>query len=343
MSFSFASDNASVVHPRIMAALAEANEGYAPPYGTDALSRTMNEAYSELFAHEAFVFPVSSGTAANGLALGALTPSYGAVFCHRLAHILNAEAGAAEFYSGGCRLVPLDGDMGKFTPETLAAALAGYGPSQLHQMKASVVSIAQGTDRGTIHSLDELQALSAVARSAGLKLHMDGARFANALASLGCSPAEMSWKAGVDALSFGTTKNGTMMAEAVIVFDKALAEALRFQHKRAGFLHSKMHFFAAQLLAYVKDGLWLDNAGRANAAAQRVSARMMKTPGVELAFPTEINQIFVHLPPPLTARFEAAGLRFRPWAGSKLHLHRLVMSYADSEDMLASVEAVLAL
>jgi threonine aldolase len=231
--------------------------------------------------------------------------------------------------------------MGKFTPVALEGALGGYGPSQLHQMQAAVLSIAQATDRGTVHSLDELRSLMAAARKAGLKIHMDGARFANALVSLGCSPAEVSWKAGVDALSFGTIKNGAMTAEAVIVFDKALAESVRFRHKRAGFLHSKMRYFAAQLLAYIEDGLWLDNARCANSAARRISKRLAAAPGVELAFPTEVNQIFAHLPPALTESFEAAGLRFRPWAASKPHLYRLVMSYADDDHLLSQVETVL--
>jgi threonine aldolase len=340
--YAFASDNASVVHPKIMEALAACNEGYAPPYGADEISAELNRIYSQLFEHEAFVFPVSSGTAANGLALSGLTPSYGAVFCHRLAHILGSEAGAAEFYSGGCRLVPLDGVLCKVTADALSSAFSSYGPSQLHQMKAATVSLTQATERGTLYSLTEIQAVSKVVRGAGLKLHMDGARFANALVELGCSPAEMTWKAGVDAVSFGTTKNGTMMAEAVVVFDKALAEDLRFRHKRAGFLHSKMRYFSAQLIAYVKDGLWLENARKANANAKRLARAFEAIPGFELAFPVETNQIFVHIPPAAMAKFQQVKLSFRNWAGTKPHLHRVVTSYADPPALISRVEEVLA-
>jgi len=340
--FDFASDNASVVHPRIMEALSNCNAGFAPPYGADDLSSRLNSAYSELFERDTFVFPVSSGTAANGLALGSMTPSYGAVFCHQLAHIVGAEAGSVEFYSGGGRLIQLDGDLCKLAPGTLSAALDHYGPNFLHQMKAATLSLTQATERGTLYALEELRALTAVARRAGLATHMDGARFANALVRLGCSPADMTWKSGIDAVSFGTTKNGTMMSEAVLVFDKGLADVLRFKHKRAGFLQSKMRYFAAQLLAYIKDDLWLDNARRANAAARRIAERLKNTPGVELAYPVETNQIFVYIPPEMTQAFAAAGLAFRPWAGSRPHLFRLVMSFAETEDVLSRVESVLA-
>ncbi|MCB1378555.1 MAG: low specificity L-threonine aldolase [Alphaproteobacteria bacterium] len=340
--FSFASDNASAVHPAIMKAISACNEGFAPPYGTDDFSCRLNDAYSRLFERETFVFPVSSGTAANGLALGSMTPSYGAVFCHRLAHIVGAEAGSVEFYSGGGRLIQLDGNLSKLAPSGLDAALGNYGPGFPHEMKAATVSVTQSTERGTLYSLEELRAVAAVARSAGLAVHMDGARFANGLVQLGCSPADMTWKSGVDAVSFGTTKNGTMMSEAVLVFDKALADVVRYKHKRAGFLHSKMRYFAAQLLAYIQDDLWLDNAKRANAAARRIADRLAETPGVELAYPVETNQIFAYIPPDLTVAFAAAGLSFRRWAGPRPHLFRLVMSYAETEAMLAHVEAVLA-
>ncbi|MEZ5924207.1 MAG: beta-eliminating lyase-related protein [Hyphomicrobiaceae bacterium] len=341
MAFDFASDNAAVVHPRIMAAMARCNLGYAPPYGADELSLTLNRTYSELFEHETWVFPVSSGTAANGLALGSMTPSYGVVFCHPQAHIMGSEAGSVEFYSGGGRLVVLDGDYAKIAPRALESALIGYGPGFLHQMQASSLSLTQATERGTVYSLDELRALTGLAHRGGLKVHMDGARFANALVALDVTPADMTWRAGIDAVSFGTTKNGAMMAEAVLVFDRALAEVLRFKHKRAGFLHSKMRYFSAQLLAYVEDGLWLENARKANAVANRLAGALAAVPGVELAFPVETNQIFVHVPPSVTAVLEAADLRFRPWAGGKPHLHRLVASYADDDTLVGRVERAL--
>jgi threonine aldolase len=342
LAYCFASDNAAVVHPRIMEAIATCNEGFAPPYGADAISGRLDQVYSDLFEREAFVFPVSSGTAANGVALGSAAPSYGVVFCHQLAHIVVAEAGSVEFYSGGGRLVPLGGDFCKVPPAALDTALAGYGPAFPHQMQASVLSLTQVTERGTVYALDEIKALSEVARRAGLRVHMDGARFANALVALGATPAEMTWKAGVDILSFGTTKNGTMMSEAVIVFDKALADIVRFKHKRAGFLHSKMRYFSAQLLAYVENGLWLDNARKANGTARRIASALAATPSVELAYPVEGNQIFAHIPPGITAALQAAGIALRPWASAKGNQYRIVTSYCDPESLVARFEAVLA-
>ena len=338
MAYSFASDNAAVVHPKIMAALAACNEGTAPPYGADAFSTRLNRVYSDLFEHEAFVFPVSSGTAANGLALGSATPSYGVVFCHELAHIVVSEAGSVEFYSGGGRLVHLSGEHCKIAPAALIAALSGYGPTFLHQMQASTLSLTQATERGTIYAIDEIKALSEVARRTGLRVHMDGARFANALVTLGVSPAAMTWKAGVDIVSFGTTKNGAMMSEAVIVFDKALAEIVRLKHKRAGFLHSKMRYFSAQLITYVEGGLWLENARKANGTARRIASAFAATPSVELAHPVEGNQIFAHIPPGATAALQAAGIALRPWASAKGNQYRIVTSYCDPENLVARLE-----
>lgn len=341
MAYDFASDNTAPVHPKIMAALAACNEGTAPPYGTDLWTERLNRTYSDIFEHEAFVFPVSSGTAANGLALGTVTPTHGAIFCHENAHIVTFEGGAAEFYSGGGRLVPLQGDDNKIDPGTLETVLKGYGPKDIHQMQAAALSLTQATDRGTVYTLDELAGLSAVAHGHGMKVHMDGARFANALASLGASPAEMSWKAGIDILSFGTTKNGTMMSEAVIAFDAATTSVLRFKHKRAGFLHSKMRYFSAQLLAYVEGGLWLSNARAANATARRIADGLKATPGVAFANPVQANQIFVHIPPALDEALRVAGVTLRPRPSTRGDLFRLVASYCEPEDLISRLESVL--
>ena len=341
MAYSFASDNAAVVHPKIMAALAACNEGTAPPYGADVISGRLNSIYSKVFEHEAFVFPVSSGTAANGLALGSATPSYGVVFCHGLAHIVVSEAGSVEFYSGGGRLVHLGGDHCKIAPASLDAALSGYGPTFLHQMQASTLSLTQATERGAVYAIDEIKALSEVARRAGLRVHMDGARFANALVTLGVSPAEMTWKAGIDIVSFGTTKNGTMMSEAVIVFDKSLAEIVRLKHKRAGFLHSKMRYFSAQLIAYVEDGLWLENARRANKTARHIADRLEATPAATLVHPVESNQIFVRLPSSVSASLERADIQLRAWPNPKGDVYRIVTSYCDPESLVTRLEAAL--
>ena len=341
MAYSFASDNAVVVHPKIMAALSAVNEGTASPYGADDVSQRLNAVYSEVFEHETFVFPVSSGTAANGLAIGGVTPSHGAIFCHEAAHIVVSEAGAPEFYTGGGRLVLLPGAHCKLTPSVLQSALSNYGPKFIQQMLAATLSVTQATERGTVYSLDELRALSRIACAAGMKVHLDGARFANALVHLGVTPAEMTWKSGIDVVAFGTTKNGTMMSEAVIVFDKAVSEVMRFKHKRAGFLHSKMRYFSAQLLAYVADGLWLETAGTANANARRISKAFAATPGVTLASPVEVNQIFVHMPQAAHQALKAAGIDIRAWSSETGDLYRLVTSYCDSEALMVQLESAL--
>ncbi len=342
MSYSFASDNAAVVHPKIVEALAACNVGFASPYGADDLSRQLDRAYSDLFERDTYVFPVSSGTAANGLALGSVTPSYGTVFCHRLSHIVETEAGAVEFYSGGGRLVLLEGKDNKLSPATLKASLAGYGPGFAHQMQASTLSLTQATERGTVYSCDELKELCGVASKAGLKTHMDGARFANALVHLGVTPAAMTWRSGIDIVSFGTTKNGTMMSEAVITFDKTIAEVVRFKHKRAGFLHSKMRYFTAQLLAYIEGDLWLQSAAAANGSAARIARRLAATPGVRLAHSVDANQIFAHMPPAVVRALQEAGIKLRQWPDPSGDLVRLVASYCDPEQLVQQLERTLA-
>ena len=341
MAYSFASDNAAPVHPKIMAAISACNEGFVPPYGTDELSRRLNQAYSDVFEHDTYVFPVASGTAANGLALGSVTPPHGVVLCHELSHIVLSEAGAVEFFSGGCRLVQLPGQDARLSAQTLTSALSGYGPSQLHQMQAAAISLTQATDRGTVYTLEQLRELAGVARAAGLKLHMDGARFANALVHVDASPADMTWKSGVDIVSFGTTKNGTMMAEAVLCFDKTTAEVVRHRHKRAGSLHSKMRYFAAQLLAYIENDLWLDNARAANRTAQWIAERLEATPGIALAHPVEANQIFAHIADGPRSALKTAGLELRSWGSAGSDLCRLVTSYCDPEDLCARLMSAL--
>ena len=297
----FESDNAAPVCDEVMRALQECNRGAATAYGEDGLTQRLDPACCEFFGHEAFVFPTPTGTAGNGLALGAITPPYGTIFCHAEAHIVTTECGAPEFSSGGGRLHLLHGEHGKVTAETLRRALRQHGAGSVHHMAASALSLTQATEAGTVYGLDELRALSDIAHGAGMKVHMDGARFANALVRLQASPAEMSWKAGVDVLTFGTTKNGTMNAEAVIAFDAETAAVLRFLHKRAGHLLSKMRYMSAQLLAYLENDLWRANAERANANAGRLRAALEACPGAEIVHPPDINELFVLLPPALEA------------------------------------------
>jgi threonine aldolase len=339
--FDFASDNAVGVDARIVAALVECNHGATTPYGMDELSSQVNALYSNIFEREVSVFATPTGTAANGLALGAITPPYGAMFCHEKSHIVTTECGAPEFFSNGARLIPLAGRSHKISPETLVAALKPYQAGSLHQLRASTLSVAQATDGGTIYDCDELGELAKISHSARMKTHVDGARFANALVHLGVSPAEMTWKAGVDILSFGMTKNGAMNVEAVVCFDAETAAVLRYMHKRAGFLYSKMRFAAAQLLAYASTEVWIENARKANFNAQRLAAALLARPGVTLEDAVQANQIFVHLPPAVTEALLLAGVRLRPWPHPHGDLFRLVGSFCDTEQSIVRFEKAL--
>jgi threonine aldolase len=339
--FDFASDNAVGTDPRILAALTGCNGGSTTPYGMDELSTQVNARYSQIFEREVHVFATPTGTAANGLALGAVTPPYGAIFCHEKAHIVTTECGAPEFFSAGARLVLLSGRHHKITPAVLSAALAPYRTGSLHQLRASTISVAQATDGGTSYDCEELGELARIAHEARMVVHMDGARFANALVRRGVSPAQMTWKSGVDILSLGMTKNGAMNVEAVISFEPETAAILRLMHKRAGFLYSKMRFAAAQMLAYVADDLWIENARRANAHAERLAAALLERPGVVLEEAIDANQAFLHLPETVVEKLAAGGFKLRPWPHESRDLFRLVGSYCDSEERIAAFERAL--
>lgn len=327
----FASDNTSGLAPRIRDALVRAEAGRMPAYGDDPLSRALDAAFSRLFETEARVFPVLTGTAANALALAQLAPPWGAVLCHGEAHVATDECGAPEAFTGGAKLVPLAGAHGKIEPEALAAALDRFPPGSTHHVVPAVLSLSQATEAGTLYRPQEIAALAAVARRRALRLHMDGARFANAAAGLAgvATPADLSWRAGIDVLSFGATKNGAMMAEAVIFFDPGLAASFALRRKRAGQLLSKSRFLAAQLLAGLEDGLWLDLAGHANAMARRLAAGLA-TLGLPPAHPVEANAVFAALPDPLAARARAGGARFYDWPTPELgpRGRRFVTSFA---------------
>jgi threonine aldolase len=336
----FSSDNATGVAPEIMAALAEVNAGPALAYGNDAVTAQAKAALESLFERELEVFPVATGTAANALALSVLTPPYGLIYCHRHAHIEEDECGAPELFTGGAKLHLLDGPHGKFDAATLEAALTGAGPGVEHHPQPAAVSITQASEAGTVYRAEEIAAIAELAHGAGLKLHMDGARFANAVAHLGCTAAEASWKAGVDVLSFGATKNGAMAAEAVLFFEPALAADFRFRRKRAGHLFSKMRFLSAQLLAYCTDELWLRNARHANAMANRLAEGLAALPGAELAHPVEANEVFVSLPEVALRAMAEAGVVFHRWDGAAGGSIRLVTAF-DTES--AAVDGALAI
>lgn len=306
----FASDNTSGVPPQVLEALARANDGYATGYGKDALSNLVEEQVRDLFeAPTAQVRLVGTGTAANALALALLCPPWGAVYCHADAHVDCDECGAPEFFTGGSKLVLVPGALGRITPETLDLALTRAERS-VHQVQPSALSLSNLTEAGTVYDPDMLAALTGVARSHGLTVHLDGARFANALATTGATPAEASWKAGVDVLCLGGTKNGLIGAEAVVIFDRDRATEFDLRRKRAGHLFSKHRYLAAQMMAWLEDGLWLDLAGRANSAATRMAEGLSKLPGVRLRHPVDGNVIFVDWPGAVAKLLRARGATF---------------------------------
>lgn len=307
----FASDNAGPAAPEIMAALIAANEGYAMPYGNDPITACAVEAVRALFeAPEASVHLVGTGTAANALALALMTKPWQAIYCHEEAHIAVDECGAPESFSNGAKLSLVPGAHGKMSPESLRQAIAGTAQEDVHSAQRGPVSLTQATEAGTIYSLSEIKALTDVAKAFGLQTHLDGARFANACAALGCSPAEMTWKAGIDAVSFGGTKNGCPGVEAVIFFDPAQAWEFELRRKRGGHLSSKHRYLSAQMAAYVADGLWRRLAEAANRASAELALGLREVPGAELVHPPEANIVFADLPRAAHRRAKAAGAEY---------------------------------
>jgi threonine aldolase len=326
MSRYFKSDNTAAASPEILAALAAANHGPARAYGDDAWTTRLDAAFGALFDHEVRVFPVATGTAANSLALATLVPPWGAILAHEGAHVVRDECGAPEFMSGGARLLLVPGADGKLTPAALRTALAD-NPATVHTVQPRAISLTQATEVGTVYRPAELAALGALARERGLALHVDGARFANAVAFLGCHPAELTWRAGVDVLSFGATKNGAFGAEAVVFFDPARVADFELRRKRAGHLLSKLRFVSAQLLAYLEDDLWLRNASRANALARRLGAAA----GPLLRHPVEGNEVFIAADAARLARLRAGGFEFYDWGPENAGEARLVVSWDQPE------------
>ncbi len=338
----FCSDNTAGAAPEIMRALEAANGGTATPYGNDDLTRRVQARLAEVFETEVAAFPVATGTAANALALSLMTPPYGAVYCAAQAHIQVDECGAPEFYTGGAKLMPMDAPQGKILPEDLSEAIVDAGV--VHAVQPAAISLTQASEAGTVYTPDEVGAISEIARQHALGLHMDGARFANAVASLGCSPAEASWKAGVEALSFGATKNGAFAAEAVVLFKPGLSESFAYRRKRGGHLFSKMRFLSAQLDAYLEDELWLRNACHANAMAERLAKGLGALPGVELLYPVEANEIFARLPEAAIAGLLSQGFEFYRWGDPTKSEVRLVTAFnTDPDDVETFLSAAHAL
>jgi len=339
----FRSDNESGAHPLIVEAVARAfASGPAFAYGADAWTQRVEQHLREIFERPDLVaHPVLTGTAANGLALACCAPPWGAIFAHPTAHIASEETNAPELFTSGARIFRIDGPNGKMDIKKLSEALAQPIYGVVHFPQPSVVSITEASECGTIYTREEIAAVATCAREYGLKVHMDGARFANALAFIGCTPAELTWKVGVDVLSLGATKNGTMGAEVVIFFNSQLAREFEFRRKRGGHLLSKMRLLSAQLAAYFNDGLWLDNARHANAMAQRLAAGLTSLEGTSLLYPVDANEIFTVLPSHIHDALRAAGAQYHAWPSDQpgKRAFRLVTSF-DTDP--ADIDSVLA-
>ncbi|HEU4987368.1 MAG TPA: low specificity L-threonine aldolase [Rhizobiaceae bacterium] len=346
----FASDNWAGAHPRIAAALSEHAQGFAPAYGNSDLDARVERKFSEIFDREVAVFFVGTGTAANALSLSLANKPGGVAFAQREAHCIEDECGAPEYFTGGARLCPVDGPLGRMEPGELKSAIARYPAEFIHAGRPMAVTITQATEIGTVYALEEIEGVAEICRSHGLPLHMDGARFANALVALGTTAAEMTWKRGVDIVSFGGTKNGCWCAEAVVVLDPAKAGEMHFLRKRAAQLFSKSRFVAAQFDAYFTDDLWLASARHANAMASRLATLFEEAPGIRLAWQPQANEVFALMPTGTADRLKAQGAAFHSWkvphgfdgpVGEDEMLCRFVASFATTEDHIAELAKLL--
>src|SRR5258708_5697365 len=334
----YRSDNTGRAAPEILDALLRANTGTALGYGADEWTARLQERFGELFETKVRVFPVATGTAANALALAASSPSWGLVYCSEAAHINTSEANAAGFFGGGLKLVPVGGNHGRIDPDAFARILASVMPGQLHRGQPAAVNITQASDLGTVYPLDQIRAIADVAKPRRLKIHMDGARFANALAPLACRPAWIRWRAGIDILSFGATKNGGALCDAIVVFTPELADGLAVQLRRAGQVWSKMRFASAQLMAYIEAGLWLRLAGASNAVAARIAGGIAGLPGLRLVAPVEVNEIFLEMPSAAMDALERDGFQFYRRSAT---LARFVCRFDTSEAEADALAAAL--
>jgi threonine aldolase len=316
----FASDNGAGVAPEILDAIVASSRVNAPAYGADDYTARAQARLSEVFETKVAAFLVATGTAANALALSALVRPWDAVFCHEEAHIHDDECGAPELFTGGAKLVGIAGEGGKITPQGLRETLERFPRGLVKSSQPGALSLSQATEAGTVYSVSEVSELSSIARRNRIGVHMDGARFANALVSAKATPADMTWRAGVDILTLGATKNGALACEAVLFFNSAAAEFFAFQRKRGGQTLSKGRFLGAQMEAYLADGLWLRLAERANSSARRLARSLAATPGVRLAWPTDANEVFVVAPNAMVEQWRAAGARLHEWSTRSLAL-----------------------
>lgn len=342
----FCSDNVTPAAPAVLDAVVQANMGPSMPYGNDPMTAQAAAAILAAFerAPEAGeVHLLGTGTAANGLALAQVTPPFAAVVCHANAHVNTSECGGPELHSGGAKLLGLPGRQGKLIPEEVAAVIDRYSDGDPHHSPPRALSLTNATETGEVYTPDEVRALAEAAHAGGLAVHMDGARFANAVAAVGCAPADLTWRAGVDLMSFGGTKNGCIAAEAVVIFEPKIARDFKFRIKRAGHVWSKSRFVAAQYLGYLADGNWLRYAGHANAMAARLGEGLAAIPGCRLLFPVQANLLFLAMPAAVRARLRAAGYDFYDLPGMGADVVRLVAAHdtraEDVDGFLATARA----
>jgi len=336
----FSSDTAAPAHPAILEAMLAASKGPSPSYGSDPWTASARKALSEVFETDLDIWLVSSGTAANALALATLCPPHGGVLCHNEAHIERDERGAPEFFTGGAKLSLLPGAHARIEMSALREKIAANRHAFMHETPAHVLSLSNLTESGAAYRPFEIAERAALVREAGLAVHLDGARLANALVSTGASPAEMTWRSGVDVLCLGATKNGAVGCEAIILFGAARHRLhdLMVRAKRAGHMPPKMRFLAAQMSAYLKDGLWLQLARRANTSATSLATTLTRA-GAELAHPVDGNEVFANLPEGMADRLSAAGATFYPWTDGS---HRFVCSWATEPSEIDAFAAYLA-
>lgn len=334
----FASDNVAGAHPALLQALADINDQTLKSYGDDPFNAQVEAECRRIFEHDSLkTVLVATGSGANALALATMTPPWGAIYCHATSHIVVDEANAVQAATAGARLVTLPGDSGKIDPAALRTAIFGKGV--VHHPQPAALSLTQMNEYGVTYTLEELSELTAIAQEHDLKIHMDGARFANAIVGLNVSPADMTWRIGVDMLVFGATKNGALAGEIIVCFDPTVAEELEFRRKRAGQLYSKMRTLSAPLAAYLKDDLWLDNARHANAMAKRLAEGLSAVDGIDLCRAPSGNQLFMAMEPALKQRLLEAGAYFHDWPDDGPTAVRMVTAFNTLE---RDVDAVIA-
>ena len=350
VSLIFASDNWAGAHPRVAESLVKHAGGFAAAYGSSELDKSIEQKFNELFEREVAVYFVGTGTAANSLALAAVNRPGGVSFCHREAHVIEDECGAPEYFTNGARLHPVDGMLGRLDPVRLKKELGRFPEGFVHAGQPMAVTITQATEAGTIYSLEDIRAVSRVCTDHGIPLHMDGARFANALVSLGATPAEMTWKSGIDVVSFGATKNGCWCAEALVFMNPEHAKDLPFIRKRAAQLYSKTRFIAAQFHAYFEDGLWLELAAHANAMTAKLAGSIRASGNARLGWEPQANEIFAVMKRDFAEALRAKGAVFYNWnlphetdlmLSDDETLVRLVTSYATTAEEVERFAALL--